>query len=216
MDLPSRTLDVLLIRHGETDANRLGIVQGQSQVPLNALGLAQARELAGHLSGFSPRIDMLISSDLARAMQTAGTIAEALGLPVRADRAWRERGMGELEGQRTDIWSAVTEKLPRGCESLADFETRVRRAFLRLGDLDPGVRTVGVVTHGGVLWHLVRMLVEGDLALEPGHPPIEPGEAPNCSLTHLHATESRTGWRWRVPCLSDATFLSHASDRDAG
>jgi 2,3-bisphosphoglycerate-dependent phosphoglycerate mutase len=77
-----------LIRHGLTDWNLEGRYQGQSDIPLNAEGLAQARRLAERLKGTS--IEALFSSDLLRAYQTAKILGECLGLPVQADPRLRE------------------------------------------------------------------------------------------------------------------------------
>ena len=67
----NREIHLLLLRHGQTDSNASGIVQGHLPVPLNALGRQQAAALAGRLRTYTPRIGRLVSSDLARAAQTA-------------------------------------------------------------------------------------------------------------------------------------------------
>ncbi|HEX2923305.1 MAG TPA: histidine phosphatase family protein, partial [Chloroflexota bacterium] len=74
---------LLLVRHGQTDWNLDGRYQGRVDVPLNGAGLEQAALLARDLAG--RQIDLLISSPLRRAMDTAGAIAEARGLEVRSD-----------------------------------------------------------------------------------------------------------------------------------
>src|SRR5204863_7927182 len=86
---------LLLVRHGETDWNREGRWQGHSDTPLNEAGRAQARDLAAQL----PDVDVVYSSDLARARETAEILAEALGLEVRLDPRLRERGFGAWEGK---------------------------------------------------------------------------------------------------------------------
>ena len=85
---------LLLVRHGETDWNRDGRWQGQSDTPLNELGRRQARELAEQLDG----VDVVYSSDLARARETAEILAERAGVEVRLDPRLRERGFGAWEG----------------------------------------------------------------------------------------------------------------------
>jgi probable phosphoglycerate mutase len=88
--------ELWLVRHGQTDWNVEGRFQGQSDVPLNSAGLAQASELSVDLTGH--KFSAIYSSDLKRAYQTAEIIARRLGLSVREDRRLREVCQGEWEG----------------------------------------------------------------------------------------------------------------------
>src|SRR5205807_6477394 len=85
---------LLLVRHGETDWNRDGRWQGHSDTRLNERGREQARELAGQIDG----VDVIYSSDLARARETAEILAAELGIEVHVDQRLRERGFGAWEG----------------------------------------------------------------------------------------------------------------------
>src|SRR5437870_10210961 len=89
---------LLLVRHGETDWNRDGGWQGGSDTRLNDLGREQARALADELDG---NIDVVYSSDLARARETADIVAAKLQLEVRVDPRLRERSFGSWEGLTT-------------------------------------------------------------------------------------------------------------------
>ncbi|HEY6135160.1 MAG TPA: histidine phosphatase family protein [Rubrivivax sp.] len=157
--------DFVFIRHGETDWNRQQRFQGQIDVPLNALGLAQAERLARRLG--AERADVLISSDLERARQTAAPLASAWALAASLAPALREQRFGVLEGldvptikaQHPDLWARWLEQradfaLPGG-ESLRQFHQRVIGAVKSLAAAEPG-RTLAVVTHGGVLDMLWR------------------------------------------------------------
>ena len=84
-----------MVRHGETAWNAEGRVQGQTDVPLNEAGFAQARAVAAALSG--ERFSAIYSSDLLRVTQTAEPCAQALALPVRLDARLRERHYGMFE-----------------------------------------------------------------------------------------------------------------------
>ena len=158
--------ELLVIRHGETDWNRQHRFQGQIDVPLNDIGLAQAGRLGRRLA--DEPIDVLISSDLQRARSTADAVAQTRALQPLIDPLWREQGFGVLEGldvgtirtRHADLWSAWTRHecdytLPGGGESNTDFHARVMRAMDTVLARHAGRRVV-VVTHGGVLDMLWR------------------------------------------------------------
>ncbi len=91
------------LRHGETDWNAQGLSQGRTDIPLNAVGLAQAERAARTLEGSG--IATIVSSPLSRARATAEIVAEALDLPVAAfDDDLREVNFGEQEGQPMGDW----------------------------------------------------------------------------------------------------------------
>jgi len=155
----------LFIRHGETDWNRQQRFQGQIDVPLNALGRAQAARLAERLAG--DPADVLVCSDLQRARETAEPLAAAWGAEALAEPAMREQAFGVLEGldvptikqRHADLWAQwlvhqADFALPGG-ESLRQFHRRVIDGVSALARAHPG-QTVAVVTHGGVLDMLWR------------------------------------------------------------
>ncbi|WP_224366380.1 histidine phosphatase family protein [Hyalangium versicolor] len=167
--------EFILLRHGETEWNTLGRLQGHRDSPLSPEGLRQADALAARLKGFS--FQALYSSDLGRAQETARRIATRTGHPVLLDSRLRERGLGILEGLTRDEanqrhpevfaeYSAggpdfvvpqgesVTQRLRHALECLEELATR-----------HAGTRLV-VVTHGGVLSGLFRH----SLGIPPGTP----------------------------------------------
>ena len=89
---------LILVRHGQTDHNREGRLQGQIDIPLNERGLQQAETLARAIASSPP--DLLVASPLERARATAGAVARACGLEVTTDRAFLERSFGQWEGLR--------------------------------------------------------------------------------------------------------------------
>jgi 2,3-bisphosphoglycerate-dependent phosphoglycerate mutase len=201
-----RELHLLLLRHGQTDSNAAGIVQGHLPVPLNELGHRQAARLGARLKVASPKIGRLISSDLPRAAQTAQPIARALGLPTEFDPAWRERLLGEFQGRSVGerrTWSLATgEETPTGAESVGEFESRVRAALEAVEPLADG-SPVAVVTHGGPVRVVLRMLGDGRLEVD-GERPESPPRIENCSILQLHRTREGT---WRIACVNDASHL---------
>jgi broad specificity phosphatase PhoE len=138
---------ILLVRHGETDWNIEGLVQGRSDLPLNERGREQAHAVAGALGGRGIR--RIVSSPLRRAMQTAGIIAAALGLDrfdVDADLV--EQAFGRAEGRR---WADATAEYPDGVPGVEDRPSVVTRATAALERWAMPGRTIAVVTHRGVI-----------------------------------------------------------------
>ncbi|BGP46097.1 hypothetical protein JCM10450v2_001937 [Rhodotorula kratochvilovae] len=93
---------VTIVRHGETDYNKAGIVQGHLNVPLNAQGIAQAQVTGRWFAAQGIRFDEAWSSDLGRARKTAETIMEYQREPVELqfDERIRERHLGAMQGKR--------------------------------------------------------------------------------------------------------------------
>jgi 2,3-bisphosphoglycerate-dependent phosphoglycerate mutase len=166
---------LFLFRHGETDWNRAGRLQGHTDTPLNATGLAQAAALTERLRPH--RLDAVLSSDLARAWTTARIVAEGLGVPLIAEPGLREAHIGDAEGlywpevksrfgeELTERWFTDDDAAFPGGET--GLETRMRGlAALRRLALQP-YRRIGVSTHGA----MVRQLMKH--ALPPGSPPAK-------------------------------------------
>jgi len=157
---------LLLARHGETDWNRDGRWQGHSNTRLNESGRRQAAELAEALDG----VDVLYSSDLDRARETAEIVAARLGLEVRFDRRLRERSFGAWEGlTMDDIESRYAEPYRRwrageshGAEDAEPFEAfgaRVREFLEEVLARHPE-ETVLVIAHGGAI-RVIHALAAG-------------------------------------------------------
>ena len=94
--------DIFLIRHGETDWNAEKRLQGHVDIALNAEGERQAEALGRAL--LAEQIDVIVASDLQRAMQTAWPLASSRGMTVQVETGLRERSYGAFEGlQHVDI-----------------------------------------------------------------------------------------------------------------
>ena len=150
----ARPLTLLLVRHGQSEWNARGLMQGQTDaIPLTELGHAQAAAGAEELAALGP--GALISSDLLRARQTAEHCARATGLPVTTTAALREQGYGVLEGRPSrELWDVVDWTDPHwateGGESLARLHRRVA-SFLALLRAEPPADVVALVTHGDTI-----------------------------------------------------------------
>jgi probable phosphoglycerate mutase len=162
--------ELTFVRHGETDFNREQRFQGQIDVPLNDTGQTQARRLADALAG--ERFDLIVSSDLERARQTAWPLEQRQTTRALAQADWREQGFGVLEGlsvaeikaRHPQLWAQwlrhdADDRMPDG-ESVREFHARVIGAVRSLVQAHEGRRLL-VVTHGGVLdmlWRTVHGL----------------------------------------------------------
>src|SRR5439155_19215192 len=138
---------LLLVRHGETDWNAEGKLQGHTDRPLNDYGRRQAEILADVFAGES--IDALYASDLSRARETAEILGEKLGLAVAVDPDLREKNWGTWEGLTADERLHIAYE----GETSEDHRERTLRAVQRIVERHPGERIV-VVTHGGSLRRL--------------------------------------------------------------
>ena len=147
-------LTLLLVRHGQSEWNAAGLMQGQTQdVPLTDLGHQQAATAARELALLRP--GALISSDLLRAVQTAEHCARSTGLQFTTSPALREQGYGILEGRPSrDLWDVVDWTDPHwsadGGESLAELHGRVE-TYLKQLVAEPPADVVALVTHGDTI-----------------------------------------------------------------
>ncbi|HEY2297093.1 MAG TPA: histidine phosphatase family protein [Jatrophihabitans sp.] len=213
---------LVLLRHGRTAWNAQRRFQGQSDPPLDEVGRMQAYEIAALISALAP--DLLVSSDAARAMQTAEPLAAMTGLELSAEPRFRERSLGHWEGLTRD---EVAEKYP---DEYADWiagrdvsrrggETRVQvaaRAVAAFEDL-PDAPTVVVVTHSATAMALCTALLGLDQEMHVL------GPLANCHWTEL--THDNAVWRLRahnigapgviVPVPVHREAGDEASDADA-
>jgi len=156
---------LLAIRHGETEWNRAGRFQGHLNSALNAEGVAQAEALGERLA--KERIDLLLSSDLGRALQTASAIAMRTGHEIVVEPRLRERRMGIFQGLTpAEVQARYPEEYTRfrshdpdyvipGGESMRQLFERSVACFTELATRHAGL-TLATVTHGGVLAMLYR------------------------------------------------------------
>jgi broad specificity phosphatase PhoE len=160
--------ELIVVRHGESEGNVLGIALGARPYPLTGRGRGQARAVARVVDGFGWRPERVVASPVARCVETATIIAGALGLPAPAeDAAFTEIDSGEATGRRfEDLARDFPELFARppsewtgfravGGEDDTDLFARVREGLDRL----PADESVLLVTHGavfkGVLFHLL-------------------------------------------------------------
>ncbi|EHB64424.1 MULTISPECIES: histidine phosphatase family protein [Paenibacillus] len=162
-----------LVRHGLTDWNAMGKIQGQTDIPLNEEGRRQARLLGERLRQEPYHWDFAISSGLSRAEETAQIIASMLGIPVAdPDPRVRERRYGQVEGltaeEREARFGTDWHQQDLGQES--DVEL-MSRGLVFLDDMAIKHRNsnILVVSHGGFLAQLYKLVCRGQLSQRIGN-----------------------------------------------
>ena len=195
----------MLWRHGQTTWNAEHRFQGQTDIPLDATGEAQAEQAARCLAPLRP--DALFSSDLTRAQQTAAPLARLTGLPVSLDKDLRERFGGDWEGladaEIRERYPAerATWNPPNG-EPTSVVADRMVSALIRIaGTLDNGQLAV-VVGHGAAL----RLGMERILGLPAAGTPVL-GSLANCSWSVLELRDAH----WR---LNEYNMVAFTAARD--
>ena len=150
------TMRLILARHGQTEVNRLGNIQGVGPTPLNETGRMQAVRLAHALRPEAPFV--LYSSPLHRALETARAVAEQMGAKIVSDDGLTEMDVGEFEGlsgpqlrerfpEVMRMWDEdAANAVMLGGESLADVRDRAWQTVKRLAERHPS-DTVVAVTH---------------------------------------------------------------------
>jgi len=166
-------LNLILVRHGETDWNHEQRIQGQLDIPLNKNGTKQARAVFSKLK--KEPIDAIFSSDLTRAMETV-TPFKQLGFSINLDSNLRERSLGMLEGlcvkeavelMPEDLRAFQTRSYavtPKNSESMSAFEKRIRVFLSKISETyERG--NILAVTHGGVIdvvWRIANNISPTD------------------------------------------------------
>jgi len=205
------TTRLCIVRHGETAWNAEHRVQGQLDVPLNAIGRAQA--LAASKALAQEKFAAIYSSDLQRAQQTAEPTASRFSMAVVLQAELRERHYGIFERL---TYAEVKERFPedyarfeardpdyafRTGESLKDFSARSISAISRIANRHQD-QNVLVFTHGGVLDKLYRFI--------SGLPLSAPRDfgIPNAGLNRIEVTAAG----WRIRAWADTAHLERALD----
>lgn len=190
---------IIFWRHGQTDYNVQGRVQGQVDIPLNEVGLAQAEAAAEELAKLKP--DLIISSDLRRAQATAQVLQGKCGEGVQLlkDDRLRERAFGDFEGLsvkelkarftgRYEEWRGTGESPLAGVESRGKVGMRVAQCVTE--HFENTEEVLVVVSHGSALTQgLVKLLGLDPLAWQ-GLRGLD-----NCHWSTLIPYSREPGWR---------------------
>ncbi|MFM1760022.1 MAG: hypothetical protein RLY75_1293 [Pseudomonadota bacterium] len=203
------TTKLCLIRHGETSWNTERRLQGHTDIPLNTKGVLQARQMAQALQNIKLLFDVLYTSDLKRAADTANAIVELFGVEAKVDIALRERHFGALQGLTIQeapllqpvIWQAhIARDLEHeleGGESITQFALRVQTTLDKIQEQHSG-KTILLVSHGGTLDMMYRIASKQALTTE------RVASVPNASLNWI---THRQGEGWSVEKWADIRHL---------
>ena len=157
------TTPFYFLRHGETNENREGIVQGQNDTELNTAGRKMAEDAAEALSNVP--LASIYASPLKRAWMTASIVSVLTGVPVHANADLMERHWGKFQGRRKAHRPSAAN--PETAETVEDFRHRVAKAMESISGPSP----VLVVAHSGVfraLCEIVGIRVVGRIAVTSG------------------------------------------------
>lgn len=188
---------VVLWRHGETDYNAAGRIQGHLDSELSASGRAQAARAAPAIARFRP--ELVVSSDLQRAQVTAAAFTEITGVGARLDKRLRETHLGDWQGLTgaevedgwpgaMSEWRADPQWAPPGGESRLEVAERSAEVVDEIDQSHDG--SALLCAHGGLIIALTARLLELPLDLWPSL-----GRVGNCHWVVLSRRPGAAGWR---------------------
>jgi broad specificity phosphatase PhoE len=204
-------VELTLVRHGQSTANRDGILQGQYDAPLSDLGSRQAGQLGAWFRERGMAWDAVYCSPLRRALDTAAIITERLGRPeATTDADLAEIHAGQMQGKTGPALRLEHASFyARGLDGLADYaefggesydavQARVQRFIAKLAERHRAeAHRVLVVSHGGLMFQLAKALICHPV------PRVLLLRFSNCSATRLNLRERRGTYigeiEWHFP-----------------
>ena len=213
--VPENLCEIVVVRHGQTESNRTGTLQGQLDTPLDELGILQAQAVANRLKKW--QFDAVYSSDLGRAMNTARTIVQYHpGLEISPTCALREWNLGDLQGQKLEILRQEQPEIMRafreemadqaipGGESLREFQKRVSELLDMLSQQYNGKRVL-LVSHGGAMQRILRHCT-GKIEV--------PNIKPFCGNTGISIFRCKDQQIWQLVTWNDQAHLEDLEQND--
>ena len=190
---------ICMVRHGETDWNAAKKLQGQTDIPLNDRGRQQAREAGLYLKKQS--WDIVITSPLSRAMETANIICEQLG-PIQQEvmPAFSERYFGKAEGlTKEERYRLYPASADLGEEDLEQFKTRIMNGLSQIKDEYKNAQRVLLIAHGAVINAILSTLTNGKIGTGKTR-------LMNACLSNLHCENDQ----WHVQNYNETSHLSQS------
>ncbi|PSH02392.1 MAG: hypothetical protein BRC26_00785 [Nanohaloarchaea archaeon QH_8_44_6] len=198
-----RDMELFLCRHGKTEHNENGIVQGQMDSRINEEGREQARRLRDRLA--EEGISKVYSSSMTRAVETAEIVAEPHDLEVEKSEELKEVSRAEFEGERfedliEEIFDSETEDYlwkPEGGESLEEVKERGLNFLNSIKEKNEGEKVV-VVSHGGTISSTLLGI------LEHSAKNCYRINQENCNVNKLNWTAER---EWSIDSVNEKSHL---------
>ena len=196
-------IQVILVRHGETEYNAQGRLQGYSPVPLSTRGRQQAMLVGPRVQPLRPTV--LYSSDIQRAHETATILSQHVGLPVQPCTGLREWNIGnwidriaeEFYAHLADIGAHPATHVPEGGESQVQTQARIVAQMQAWADQHPETTILGV-SHGLAIDLFVRHILGLDVRQTP------PYRIANASI-NIFRYQAGT---WEIVTLNDIGHLT--------
>lgn len=183
------------MRHGETEWNALGKIQGRTDIPLNETGKRQAEESGEFLS--SSTWDVLITSPLKRAKQTAEIINTYLNIPLIEMNEFVERFFGDAEGMTLEERiAAFPDKNYPNQEDRATLEKRVMAGLYKINQQYPNGKVL-LVAHGAVIHTILSIISEDEIDFRKT--PLL-----NACISNIHFQQEK----WGIKDFNQVTHLS--------
>ncbi|MEE3393816.1 MAG: histidine phosphatase family protein [Lachnospiraceae bacterium] len=197
-------MNIWLVRHGQTDYNLEHRIQGRSNMPLNATGIAQAERVRKKIEEIGVSFDAVYSSPLKRAVKTASIVGNIDPDNIKIDKRIIEVNFGDFEGRHwkdkdsmplTRYWSApMYFKRPEGVEPVKHMEKRADAFLSEIEALDHD--NVLVVCHGGIIRVLRRYLEDNPEKIDLFHWNIL--RVKNCQVCEYKTLENGKHKRIRI------------------
>ncbi|GAB2565123.1 histidine phosphatase family protein [Gracilibacillus alcaliphilus] len=194
-------MEILLIRHGESEADILNVHEGRADFSLTELGNKQARRLASRVNqAFPPEV--IWSSTLKRAKETTSYLVEMMDCTVNYEGDLMEHNNGVFAGVSFEEAAKLSfpqhlhERFPEG-ESFIEFRMRIESVFSKIVTSSIQNNRIAIVAHGGVINHILQIFLKNPVTKEFWF---------KTSDTGIHLIEMKEGERL-IHFLNDTSHL---------
>lgn len=192
--------EICLVRHGETDWNSFGKLQGRTDIPLNSNGINQARECGKFLA--SANWDLIVTSPLQRAKQTAEIISRLINIPIYEMADFLERDYGDAEGMTVkERAAAFPDKNYPNQENRNSLNKRVMIGLEKIIQ-SYKCRRVILVAHGAVINAILAQLSNGKVGFGKT-------KLINACISNIDFSQDT----WNIRDFNQVTHLSQYSEK---